>query len=77
MVLHAGNHVRLAHHIHALADARLLNLLVVVNPVIKHDRGLKFRTLRNAEIQSPSSTVEERHVPPWNLEQEFMPRMSL
>ena len=64
-------------NIHALADARLPNLLDVVNPVIKDGRGLKFRTLRNAEIQAPSSTVEERHVPPWNLEQEFMPRMSL
>lgn len=75
MVLHAGNHVRLAHHIHALAHLRLPNLLDVVNPVINDGRGLKFRTLRNAEIQAHSSAVEERHVPPWN--KNFMPRMFL
>ena len=71
MVLHAGNHVRLAHRIHALAHPRLPNLLDVVNPVINDGRGLKFRTLRNTEIQAHSSAVEERHVPPRNLEQEF------
>jgi len=70
MVLHAGNHVRLAHHIHALVHPRLPNLLDIVNPVINDGCGLKLRTLRNAEIQAHSYAMEERHVPPRNLEQE-------